>query len=227
MVTVEYHIDPARAAGFNNAVMETRAARLRQGRALVGAVHATPPCRAASTSSISLDENWIEHQRRLERFTRHPTPACASAAGLPWLDEEPRAALCRRADGRRGISARPGWAPTSLPRERAAAYLAGYPPALVEQVSSLMAQDRPAEVLLRKYPHARGTHRPCAVRLRAGAPRTSTACAAQGRSAGDVRQQSCMTSAGRSAPPPASHGCRRPAQDQARDPRCGGVPRDA
>ncbi|WP_235026956.1 YgjP-like metallopeptidase domain-containing protein [Cognatazoarcus halotolerans] len=33
-------------------------------------------------------------------------------------------------------------------------YLAGYPPALVEQVSSLMAQDRLAEVLLRKYPHA-------------------------------------------------------------------------
>ena len=33
-------------------------------------------------------------------------------------------------------------------------YLAGYPPALVEQVRGLMAQDRLAEVLLRKYPAA-------------------------------------------------------------------------
>ena len=33
-------------------------------------------------------------------------------------------------------------------------YLAGYPPTLVEQVSSLIAQDRLAEVLLRKYPAA-------------------------------------------------------------------------
>ena len=33
-------------------------------------------------------------------------------------------------------------------------YIAGYPPALVEQVRGLMAQDRLAEVLLRKYPAA-------------------------------------------------------------------------
>ena len=33
-------------------------------------------------------------------------------------------------------------------------YLAGYPPALVEQVRGLMVQDRLAEVLLRKYPAA-------------------------------------------------------------------------
>ena len=33
-------------------------------------------------------------------------------------------------------------------------YLAGYPPALVEQVRGLMAQDRLSEVLLRKYPAA-------------------------------------------------------------------------
>jgi quinol monooxygenase YgiN len=67
MVTVEYIVDPALAADFA-AVMElTRAARLRQGALSWGLFRDTSvPGRYVE---YFVDESWIEHQRRLERFT--------------------------------------------------------------------------------------------------------------------------------------------------------------
>ena len=67
MVTVEYIIDPARAAEFDEIMQETRRARLRQGALSWGLFRdAAQPERYIE---YFLDENWIEHQRRLERFT--------------------------------------------------------------------------------------------------------------------------------------------------------------
>ncbi|WP_230976868.1 MFS transporter [Pseudothauera rhizosphaerae] len=67
MVTVEYLIDPARAAEFKAVMQETRRARLRQGALSWGLFRdAAQPGRYIE---YFLDENWIEHQRRLERFT--------------------------------------------------------------------------------------------------------------------------------------------------------------
>ncbi|MBD5803571.1 enterobactin exporter EntS [Azoarcus sp. Aa7] len=67
MVTIEYLIDPARAAGFNAVMQETRRARLRQGALSWGLFRDT--ARPERYIEYFLDENWIEHQRRLERFT--------------------------------------------------------------------------------------------------------------------------------------------------------------
>lgn len=67
MVTVEYIIDPAREVEFNDIMQETRRARLRQGALSWGLFRdAAQPDRYIE---YFLDENWIEHQRRLERFT--------------------------------------------------------------------------------------------------------------------------------------------------------------
>ncbi|MGL1834912.1 MFS transporter [Rhodocyclaceae bacterium SMB388] len=67
MVTVEYIIDPSREAQFNDIMQETRRARLRQGALSWGLFRdAAQPGRYIE---YFLDENWIEHQRRLERFT--------------------------------------------------------------------------------------------------------------------------------------------------------------
>lgn len=67
MVTVEYIIDPSREAQFNDIMQETRRARLRQGALSWGLFRdAAQPDRYIE---YFLDENWIEHQRRLERFT--------------------------------------------------------------------------------------------------------------------------------------------------------------
>ncbi len=67
MVTVEYLIDPARAEAFNAIMQQTRRARLRQGALSWGLFRDTAlPGRYIE---YFLDENWIEHQRRLERFT--------------------------------------------------------------------------------------------------------------------------------------------------------------
>ncbi len=43
-----------------------------------------------------------------------------------------------------------------MPPKISLKYLAGYPPALVEQVSQLLEQDRLAAILLQKYPAAHG-----------------------------------------------------------------------
>ena len=67
MVTVEYHIDPARAQAFAEVMQRTRQARLRQGALSWGLFRDV----AAPGRYIEyfVDENWLEHQRRLERFT--------------------------------------------------------------------------------------------------------------------------------------------------------------
>jgi len=67
MVTVEYRIDPARAAEFAAVMQLTRAARLRQGALSWGLFRDTAvPGRYLEHF---IDESWLEHQRRLERFT--------------------------------------------------------------------------------------------------------------------------------------------------------------
>ena len=67
MVTLEYQIDPARHAAFAQVMQRTRRARLRQGALSWGLFRdvAVP----GRYIEYFVDENWLEHQRRLERFT--------------------------------------------------------------------------------------------------------------------------------------------------------------
>jgi MFS family permease len=67
MVTIEYQIDPARAAEFAEVMQRTRRARLRQGALSWGLFRdvAVP----GRYIEYFVDETWVEHQRRLERFT--------------------------------------------------------------------------------------------------------------------------------------------------------------
>ena len=67
MVTIEYRIDPAQAAAFVEVMERTRRARLRQGALSWGLFKDTShPGRYVE---YFVDENWLEHQRRLQRFT--------------------------------------------------------------------------------------------------------------------------------------------------------------
>ncbi|GAB4039753.1 MAG: MFS transporter [Rubrivivax sp.] len=67
MVQVEYRIDPADAAAFAEVMQATRAARLRQGALSWGLFRDTAvPGRYVE---YFVDENWVEHLRRQERFT--------------------------------------------------------------------------------------------------------------------------------------------------------------
>jgi quinol monooxygenase YgiN len=67
MVTVEYLIEPARAAEFADIMQRTRRARLRQGALSWGLFRdAAQPGRVIE---YFVDENWVEHQRRLARFS--------------------------------------------------------------------------------------------------------------------------------------------------------------
>ena len=67
MVTVEYQIDPGRAAEFAAVMQLTRAARMRQGVLSWGLYRdTTMPGRYVEHF---IDDNWVDHQRRLERFT--------------------------------------------------------------------------------------------------------------------------------------------------------------
>jgi len=67
MVTLEYQIDPARAEAFAEVMQRTRRARLRQGALSWGLFRDVAlPGRYVE---YFVDENWLEHQRRLERFT--------------------------------------------------------------------------------------------------------------------------------------------------------------
>ena len=67
MVTLEYQIDPADAEAFAAVMQKTRRARLRQGALSWGLFRDT----AAPGRYIEyfVDESWVEHLRRLERFT--------------------------------------------------------------------------------------------------------------------------------------------------------------
>jgi MFS family permease len=67
MVTIEYTIDPARIAAFTEVMQRTRRARLRQGALSWGLFRdAAQPGRYIE---YFVDENFVEHQRRLERFS--------------------------------------------------------------------------------------------------------------------------------------------------------------
>jgi MFS family permease len=67
MVTIEYQIDPARAAEFAAVMKLTRRARLRQGALSWGLFRdSAQPGRYVE---YFVDESWLEHQRRLARFT--------------------------------------------------------------------------------------------------------------------------------------------------------------
>ena len=67
MVTVQYQIDPARAGEFAVVMERTRRARLRQGALSWGLFRdVSVPGRYIE---YFVDENWVEHQRRLQRFT--------------------------------------------------------------------------------------------------------------------------------------------------------------
>lgn len=67
MVMVEYTIDPARAAAFGEVMQRTRRARLRQGALSWGLFR--DAARPERWIEYFVDENFVEHQRRLERFS--------------------------------------------------------------------------------------------------------------------------------------------------------------
>jgi MFS family permease len=67
MVTVEYLIDPARAAEFAKVMQRTRQARLRQGALSWGMFRDV--AHPERVLEYFVDENWLEHQRRLARFS--------------------------------------------------------------------------------------------------------------------------------------------------------------
>ncbi len=67
MVTLEYQIDPACAEAFSAVMQRTRQARLRQGALSWGLFRdVSVPGRYVE---YFVDETWVEHRRRLERFT--------------------------------------------------------------------------------------------------------------------------------------------------------------
>jgi MFS family permease len=67
MMTIEYLIDPARAAEFNAVMQATRRGRLSSGAISWSLFRDTAvPGRYVETI---VDENWLEHLRRAERFT--------------------------------------------------------------------------------------------------------------------------------------------------------------
>jgi len=67
MVAVEYLIDPADAEPFGRVMEATRLARLRQGALSWGLFRdAGVPGRYVE---VFVDESWVEHLRRMERFT--------------------------------------------------------------------------------------------------------------------------------------------------------------
>ena len=67
MVTVEYRINPAQEEAFTRVMARTRRARLRQGALSWGLFRDTE--QPGRWVEYFVDENWVEHQRRLERFT--------------------------------------------------------------------------------------------------------------------------------------------------------------
>src|SRR5690606_10365073 len=66
-VTLEYRIDPARAADFRILMQESRRSRLRQGALSWELLHDIgDPGRFIEQI---VDESWIEHLRRFDRVT--------------------------------------------------------------------------------------------------------------------------------------------------------------
>ncbi len=88
MVTVEYLIDPARASEFAEVMQRTRRARLRQGALSWGLFRdAAQPGRVIE---YFVDENWLEHQRRLERFSAFDADLRVKRLAFHTGDEPPR-----------------------------------------------------------------------------------------------------------------------------------------
>jgi len=67
MVTVDYRIDPARAAEFSGVMRESRANRLQMGALSWGLFHDTSEL--GHYIEYFLDESWADHLRRFDRFT--------------------------------------------------------------------------------------------------------------------------------------------------------------
>jgi MFS family permease/quinol monooxygenase YgiN len=67
MVTVEYQIDPARAVEFAVVMEQTRQARMRLG--VLSWELFRDAGEVGRYVEYFVDETWLEHQRRLERFT--------------------------------------------------------------------------------------------------------------------------------------------------------------
>ena len=67
MVTVDYRIDPARAAEFAALMRESRANRLQIGALSWGLFHDTSE--PGHYIEYYLDESWADHLRRFDRFT--------------------------------------------------------------------------------------------------------------------------------------------------------------
>nr|WP_245633326.1 MFS transporter [Comamonas terrae] len=67
VVTIEYHIDPARAAEFRALMQESRRSRMRQGALSWHLLHSmSHPERYVEQIT---DESWTEHLRRFDRVT--------------------------------------------------------------------------------------------------------------------------------------------------------------
>ena len=67
MVTVDYQIDPSRAAEFTSVMRESRANRLQMGALSWGLFQDTS--KPGHYIEYYLDESWADHLRRFERFT--------------------------------------------------------------------------------------------------------------------------------------------------------------
>jgi MFS family permease len=88
MVTVEYSIDPARVGAFTEVMQRTRRARLRQGALSWGLFRdAAQPGRYIE---YFVDENFVEHQRRLERFSAFDAGLREERLAFHRGDEPPR-----------------------------------------------------------------------------------------------------------------------------------------
>jgi MFS family permease len=88
MVTVEYLIDPSRAADFIEIMEQTRRARLRQGALSWGLFR--DPAVPGRYLEYFLDETWVEHLRRLERFTASDVGLRERRLAFHLGDEPPR-----------------------------------------------------------------------------------------------------------------------------------------
>jgi quinol monooxygenase YgiN len=87
-VTVEYLIEPAQAEAFHAVMQDTRRARLRQGALSWGLFRDT--AQPGRYIEYFLDESWVEHQRRLERFTAGDVELRQRRAAFHQGSESPR-----------------------------------------------------------------------------------------------------------------------------------------
>jgi quinol monooxygenase YgiN len=87
MVTVQYQIDPVKRYEFAKIMQLTRRARLRQGALSWGLFRDTSvPGRYIE---YFVDETWIEHLRRLERFSAEDAGLREQRLALHVGSEEP------------------------------------------------------------------------------------------------------------------------------------------